>query len=106
MVEDKSRKQGGEPEKERVDRELIEMLNEIRVALPGVQVLFAFLLILPFQQGFAETSDVDRAAFTVALIAPTVPASPTPFTPRTFTDVGVSSVAQTIAGMSLARGIA
>ena len=35
-----------EDDKERVDRELIELLNELRVALPGVQVLFAFLLIL------------------------------------------------------------
>jgi len=66
--DDKSRNPD-EPEKERVDRELIELLNEIRVALPGVQVLFAFLLILPFQQGFGETSQEDRAMFTVALLA-------------------------------------
>jgi uncharacterized membrane protein len=68
-VDDRSKDQGGEPEKERVDRELIELLNEIRVALPGVQVLFAFLLILPFQQGFADTTSEDRAVFTVALLA-------------------------------------
>jgi hypothetical protein len=67
--EDKSKHQAGEPEKERVDRELIELLNEIRIALPGVQVLFAFLLILPFQQGFADTSGEDRAVFTLALLA-------------------------------------
>ena len=36
--------QPGETPKQRHDRELIELLNEIRVALPGVQVLFAFLL--------------------------------------------------------------
>ncbi len=41
----------GEPRKERVDRELIELLNELRVALPGVQVLFAFLLTVPFSSG-------------------------------------------------------
>ena len=69
MPEDKSKEQSGKPEKERVDRELIELLNEIRVALPGVQVLFAFLLILPFQQGFADISGEDRAVFTVALLA-------------------------------------
>ena len=57
-----------EDQKERVNRELIELLNELRVALPGVQVLFAFLLILPFQQGFAEISDVDRGVYTAALI--------------------------------------
>jgi hypothetical protein len=56
-----------EDRKERVDRELIELLNELRVALPGVQVLFAFLLVLPFQQGFAAVSDVARAAYFAGL---------------------------------------
>ena len=41
-----------ETQKERVDRELIELLNELRVALPGVQVLFAFLLTIPFSSRF------------------------------------------------------
>jgi hypothetical protein len=58
-----------ENEKERVDRELIELLNELRVALPGVQVLFAFLLVLPFQQRFADTSPVDQAVYTLALLS-------------------------------------
>jgi len=57
-----------EDRKERVDRELIELLNELRVALPGVQVLFAFLLILPFQQGFADSSAEDQAVYTLALL--------------------------------------
>ena len=39
-----------ETHEERVDRELIELLNELRVALPGVQVMFAFLLAVPFTQ--------------------------------------------------------
>jgi hypothetical protein len=56
-----------EDRKERVDRELIELLNEIRVALPGVQVLFAFLLILPFQQGFASVTDIARLVFFAGL---------------------------------------
>ncbi|HEX2161476.1 MAG TPA: DUF6328 family protein [Thermoleophilaceae bacterium] len=43
-----------ESEKERLDRNLGELLQELRVALPGVQVLFAFLLAVPFQQGFKE----------------------------------------------------
>ncbi len=50
------------------DRELIELLNELRVALPGVQVLFAFLLVFPFSQGFTTTTATQRAAFFVALI--------------------------------------
>jgi len=57
-----------EDRKERVDRELIELLNELRVALPGVQVLFAFLLVLPFQQAFADSSPEDQAVYTLALL--------------------------------------
>lgn len=57
-----------ETEKDRINRELIELLNELRVALPGVQVLFAFLLILPFQQQFTDTSAEDKAIYTVALL--------------------------------------
>lgn len=58
-----------ETHEERVNRELIELLNELRVALPGVQVLFAFLLILPFSQGFPKLGDLDRRIFFVAFIA-------------------------------------
>jgi Ca2+/Na+ antiporter len=58
-----------EGQKERVDRELIELLNELRVALPGIQILFAFLLVLPFQQGFASVSETDRLIYVVALLA-------------------------------------
>ena len=61
-----------EGEKERVDRELIELLNELRVALPGVQVLFAFLLILPFQQGWQQISDVERHLYFAALASSAV----------------------------------
>jgi hypothetical protein len=52
-----------ESNKERVDRELIELLNELRVALPGVQVLFAFLLTVPFAQGFTSTTQFERDLF-------------------------------------------
>ena len=61
-----------ESAKERVDRELIELLNEVRVALPGVQVLFAFLLILPFQQGWSQIDDIERALYFAALVASAV----------------------------------
>jgi Family of unknown function (DUF6328) len=57
---------------ERVDRELIELLNELRVALPGVQFLFAFLLILPFQQTISRTTDFQRDVYFVALVAAVV----------------------------------
>src|ERR671932_663848 len=58
-----------EGEQERRDRELIELLNELRVALPGVQVLFAFLLAVPFANGFPKLSPLDRDVFFVAFIA-------------------------------------
>ncbi|MDQ3493663.1 MAG: DUF6328 family protein [Chloroflexota bacterium] len=60
---------GQETQKERIDRELIELLNELRVALPGVQVLFAFLLVLPFQQGWAEATSLQEAVYFVALLS-------------------------------------
>jgi high-affinity Fe2+/Pb2+ permease len=59
---------GQEPD-ERLDRELIELLNELRVALPGVQVLFAFLLTLPFTQRFEKLAGRDKAVFFTALLA-------------------------------------
>jgi hypothetical protein len=43
-----------ESEEERADRNLSDLLQELRVALPGVQVLFAFLLTVPFSQRFSE----------------------------------------------------
>jgi hypothetical protein len=61
---------GGHPDEsheERVSRELIELLNELRVALPGVQVLFAFLLAVPFSQGFASATDFQRNLFFTTL---------------------------------------
>jgi hypothetical protein len=50
-----------ETEKEKTDRQLIELLNELRVALPGAQVLLAFLLTAPFQTRFAHTTGLQRA---------------------------------------------
>jgi hypothetical protein len=53
----------------RLDRELIELLNELRVVLPGVQALFAFLLIVPFNERFASVTGLERAVYLVALLA-------------------------------------
>jgi hypothetical protein len=58
-----------ESKDEKLDRELIELLNELRVALPGVQVLFAFLLVVPFQQGYTRLSALDRDVYFVAVMA-------------------------------------
>ena len=59
----------GESHSERVNRELIELLNELRVALPGVQVLFAFLLAVPFATGFKDTTDFQRDLFFGTLVS-------------------------------------
>jgi hypothetical protein len=56
-------------DQERRDRQMIELLNELRVALPGVQFLFAFLLTAPFAQGFQKTTDIQRTMYYVALLA-------------------------------------
>jgi hypothetical protein len=53
---------------EKLDRELIELLNELRVVMPGVQVLFGFLLTVPFQQRFSEVDDFQRAVYFVSLL--------------------------------------
>lgn len=58
---------GKETEEERLDRKLIELLNELRIALPGVQVLFAFLLIVPFNTGFSQTTEFQRDVYAVSL---------------------------------------
>jgi amino acid transporter len=55
-----------------LDRELIEFLNELRVALPGVQVLFAFLLAVPFATGWENIDESQKYAFMVALLAATL----------------------------------
>jgi hypothetical protein len=54
---------------ERENRELIEFLTELRVVLPGVQVLFAFLLTLPFTGSFARIDGLQRVTYEVAFVA-------------------------------------
>ena len=57
-----------ETSEERTDRNLIELLNELRIVLPGVQVLFAFLLIAPFSAGFGETTSFERLVYLITLL--------------------------------------
>ncbi|MDQ1603096.1 MAG: hypothetical protein QOE01_941 [Actinomycetota bacterium] len=52
-----------------MDRELIELLNELRVAIPGIQFLFAFLLTVPFAQRFGQVGTFERASYFVTLVA-------------------------------------
>ena len=72
MADDEAGANPGETDKERVDRELIELLNEVRVALPGVQVLFAFLLTVPFQQGYSKLTEFHKDMMLAALLSAAV----------------------------------
>lgn len=77
-----------ETEEERLDRNLSELLQELRVALPGVQVLFAFLLAVPFQQGFEKITGFQKGAYFGTLICTAIAAvmliSPTAYHRLTF----------------------
>jgi membrane-bound acyltransferase YfiQ involved in biofilm formation len=57
-----------EDEKERLDRELIELLNELRVAIPGIQIIFAFLLTVPFTQRFGRVTEFQQDVYFVTLL--------------------------------------
>jgi hypothetical protein len=57
-----------ETEHERIDRNLQEFLGELRVALPGVQVLFAFLLVVPFNQRFPDITGFQKSVYFVTLL--------------------------------------
>jgi len=61
-----------EEEQERLDRRLSELLQEMRVAMPGVQVLFGFLLAVPFQQGFQSITSSQRMIYFCTLLASAV----------------------------------
>ena len=64
-----TRRERAEEENKRLDRELMELVNELRVALTGVQILFAFLLTVPFTQRFAKVTEFQRHLFFATLLA-------------------------------------
>ena len=59
----------GESERERLDRNLEQLMTELRVAMPGVQILFAFLLSVPFTQRFADVTDFQRDVYLVSIVS-------------------------------------
>jgi hypothetical protein len=59
----------GESEQDRWQRNFADLLQELRVAQTGVQILFAFLLTLPFSAGFDRTTTFQRDVYIVALLA-------------------------------------
>lgn len=105
---------------QRVNRELIELLNELRVALPGVQVLFAFLLTVPFSDRFSALTDGQRTVYFATFIGTAIVTAlllaPTSYhrlrfregdkermlhTANRFTVVGIGILAASIAGAVL-----
>ncbi|GAA0938308.1 DUF6328 family protein [Actinocorallia libanotica] len=62
----------GESPAARADRNFVELLQGLRVAVTGVQVLFAFLLTVPFSPGFEEVTDAQRNLYYVALVSAAV----------------------------------
>jgi hypothetical protein len=108
---------GDEGPRERRNRELIELLNELRVALPGVQVLFAFLLTVPFSGRLEALSTWQRVAYFATFAGTAVSTAlfmaPTSYhrlrfrqgdkermlrTANRFTIVGIAFLAASIAG--------
>jgi Family of unknown function (DUF6328) len=59
-------------EHETRDRQMIELLNELRIALPGVQILFAFLLTVPFSVRFEKLTGFERTEYYLTLVATTL----------------------------------
>lgn len=72
-----------ESEEERLDRNLMELLTELRIALPGIQVLFAFLLAVPFQARWTAVTafqrDVYFATLCLVLVATALLVAPTAY---------------------------
>ena len=62
----------GEDRDERLNRELIELLNELRVMLPGVQVLFAFLLTVPFSSRYGALTGQQQAIYFATFVCTTI----------------------------------
>jgi hypothetical protein len=61
-------KSRGETELQRTDRNLQILMQELRVAFPGIQFLFAFLLVVPFQKGWVDVTGTERHVYYVTLI--------------------------------------
>ncbi len=74
-AEPRPREERTEEEQERLNRQMIELLNELRVAMPGVQILFAFLLTVPFQQRFQQVTQFQEQIYFATLVATAIAAA-------------------------------
>jgi hypothetical protein len=73
--EPERREERSDEEQERLNRQMMELLNELRVAMPGVQILFGFLLTVPFQQRFRDVTEFQQTVYFVTLVAAAVAAA-------------------------------
>ena len=71
-MSDEPERDGDGDHREREHVRMLELLQELRVALTGVQVLFAFLLTVPFTQQFAKVTEFQRMTYFVTLISAAV----------------------------------
>jgi Family of unknown function (DUF6328) len=69
MSADQAQEQGGEEARRIRDRQVAEVLQELRVAITGGQILFGFLLTVPFAQRWTETDDLQRTLFLITLLS-------------------------------------
>ena len=67
MARDRANDEGEDSAKVR-DRQLAEVLQELRVAITGGQILFAFLLTVPFSQGWKQTTDMQQSLYLLTLL--------------------------------------
>ena len=72
MLQKAEERETEDERKDKLNRELMELLNELRVFLPGVQVLFAFLLTVPFNQRFESVTPEQKAVFFCSILAATI----------------------------------
>ena len=69
MSRDRAHEQEGEEARKTRDRQVMEVLQELRVAITGGQILFGFLLTVPFAQGWKETDDLQRTLYLITLLS-------------------------------------
>ena len=62
----------GEHEDDQSERQMSELMTEVRIVMPGVQVLFAFLLTVPFQSAFDEVMDTEPVLYVLTLLSSAV----------------------------------
>jgi hypothetical protein len=62
-----ARRRRDESREERLDRNTVELLNELRVAATGIQVMFAFLLVVPFNSRWSSVDSFERTVYFVDL---------------------------------------